>query len=229
MIKIRGVMKKIIPLKFWNRNRHLWHELKSYHVPIIEKFKWHLNKPKLPTTRDNTINLHLGCGEVNHPDFINIDLVPHTHVHYVRPIDDLSIFANESVDLIYASHCLEHFPYRKVPSVLVEWARVLKKGGILRLSVPDFDTILGAYEADGKSLDLVLEMIVGGQDYEYNFHYVVFNKKYLKDRLERTGLSGVSEWTPGSSSLTTFDDWSNKEISAGGKTFPISLNLEARK
>ncbi len=97
-----------------------------------------------------------------------------SHVHYLRPIEDLSIFSDDSVDFIYASHCLEHFSYRKVTTVLKEWARVLKKGGFLRLSVPDFDSIVGIYEEDGRSLKLVQEMIVGGQNYEYNSHYVVF-------------------------------------------------------
>lgn len=178
---------------------------------------------------DGTINLHLGCGNINHPDFINIDLVPHPHVHYLRPIDDLSVFGDCSVDLIYASHCLEHFSFRRVPAVLEEWFRVLRNGGVLRLSVPDFDLVVQTYLASDCDLDPVHQVIVGGQDYKYNFHYALFNRKYLTELLKNAGFTDVKEWIPGSSERTTFDDWSSKTLKIGDVEFPISLNLEAKK
>ena len=106
---------------------------------------------------------------------------------------------------------------------------MLKRGGTIRLSVPDFDSIVDTYEASGRSLDPVLKAIVGGQDYQYNFHFVVFNKDYLSAQLERAGFTDITEWTPGASDLTTFDDWSNKYFTVGDQRFPISLNLEASK
>ena len=84
------------------------------------------------------MNLHLGCGTINHPKFINIDGIPKPHIHYIRSIDNLSNFSNNSVDLIYACHCLEHFPYHQIPGIISEWVRIMKKDSILRISVPDF-------------------------------------------------------------------------------------------
>ena len=43
------------------------------------------------------------------------------------------------------------------------------------------------------------------------------------------GFLEVREWTPGSSELTTFDDWSTRKISINGKEYAISLNIEAIK
>jgi predicted SAM-dependent methyltransferase len=203
-------------------------------VPVIiknqyRKLRWAVNRPPIPVLHEGEINLHLGCGVVNHPKFINIDLVPNSHVHYLRPIDDLSLFSDASVDLIYASHCLEHFPYTKVLQVLSEWNRVLKKGRILRLSVPDFDNIIETYRLSGNKIESVLSAIVGGQNYKYNYHYVVFNKDYLTDLLLRAGFCQVREWCPGSSDLKSFDDWSNKFFTINDRSIPISLNLEAIK
>src|SRR5205085_9397769 len=113
----------------------------------------HFFRPPFPKLEDGVINLHLGCGSVNHPNFINIDGLPAPHVHYIRPIEDLSPFKDNSVDLVYACHCLEHFRYKKVPDVLSEWFRVLKKGGILRLSVPDFDLLLEIYKQQGRDIN----------------------------------------------------------------------------
>lgn len=77
--------------------------------------------------------------------FINIDarLTPATDK--VMDISNLAEFSHNSVDMIYASHCLEHFGYRSVGDVLREWNRVLGKGGELILRVPDFDILVNTY------------------------------------------------------------------------------------
>lgn len=224
-------VKRLLPSVFRDKYRHRWHSIRGriLSLPSVRKAKWRLFRQEAPSQEDGSVNLHLGCGPINHSAFTNIDIVPYSHIHYLRPINDLTIFEDESVDLIYASHCLEHFSFREVSSVLSEWARVLKKGGIIRISVPDFDSILETYEAAGRILDPVLEAIVGGQDYQFNFHYVVFNRDYLRRQLEQASFTDIKEWEPGSTVLTTFDDWSSKEFIVGEHKFPISLNLEARK
>ena len=93
----------------------------------------------IPEVDNGKMYLHLGCGNINKENFINIDGFPYSHVHYVQSLDKLSNFDDDSVDLIYACHCLEHFRYSQTELVLREWYRVLENGGILRLSVPDFD------------------------------------------------------------------------------------------
>jgi 2-polyprenyl-3-methyl-5-hydroxy-6-metoxy-1,4-benzoquinol methylase len=52
--------------------------------------------------------------------------------------------ADGSVDVIRASHILEHFP-AQVPAVLKHWAAKLKPGGVLKIAVPDFAWIAQAY------------------------------------------------------------------------------------
>ena len=182
-----------------------------------------------PKLENGQINLHLGCGPINHPKFINVDGLPAPHVHYIRPLNDLSCFDDNTVDLIYASHCLEHFSHLKIHEVLSEWFRVLKKGGILRLSVPDFDLLLEIYQDSGKNIYTILTGLMGGQDYKYNFHMVVFNKSSLNSLLEEFDFKEVSEWHPGSCELTTFDDHSICEFKVNKKKYPVSLNLQAVK
>jgi len=175
------------------------------------------------------VNLHLGCGSVVHADFINIDTIPGPHVHFVRKIDNLSIFADRSVDLVYACHCLEHFPYRNVPSVLREWFRVLKEGAILRLSVPDFDLLVQMYNQSNMDADMIAPPLMGGQGNKYDFHCSIFTEPSLSRLLTGAGFREVRRWEPGSSKLTSFDDWSSRRITLNNITFEISLNLEAVK
>ena len=186
-------------------------------------------KPTLPHNVGDKIYLHLGCGDVNHPQFINIDVIPAPHIHYVRSIDNLSIFKNSSVDLIYASHCLEHFPMRAIDSVLKEWHRVLRPDGILRLSVPDFDTLLKIYLENDNDITPILGALMGGQTYFHNYHKILFTEKSLALLLTTAGFNTVRLWIPQSSELTTFDDWSSRPITVNGKECRVSLNIEAVK
>lgn len=184
---------------------------------------------KRPHPSAPEVYLHLGCGVIDHPQFVNVDAYPHAHVHYVRPIDDLSPFADESVALIYGSHCLEHFPREDVPRVLTEWRRVLRAGGTLRLSVPDFDRIIEIYEQHGRDIGLVTRYLLGGQQDRYDFHHVAFTRGSLQALLEQAGFRAVREWTPGSDPLTTFPDWSARRVELNGKSHILSLNLEAQR
>ncbi len=89
--------------------------------------------------------LHLGCGDKYIPDFIHIDYADYEHIDYQRSIVDLSIFDDDSIELIYCSHALEYFNRYEVVEVLREWYRVLQSGGILRMAVPDFEAIVKVY------------------------------------------------------------------------------------
>lgn len=54
-------------------------------------------------------------------------------------------FIDESLELIFASHILEHLPDEVVLNLLKECHRTLKKGGIMRISVPDMEKAFKAY------------------------------------------------------------------------------------
>lgn len=56
-------------------------------------------------------------------------------------------FPDSSVELVYASHFLEHFSWREAQFVLAECLRVLKAGGLLKLAVPDAKIYLDVYRS----------------------------------------------------------------------------------
>lgn len=192
-----------------------------------QQIKRRLHPPALPKT--DKVYIHLGCGEINAPGFINVDVIPYSHVHYVQEVDDLSIFPNKYADLIYASHVLEHISHRKITEVLKEWYRVIKEGGVLRLSVPDFDKLIAIYSAEGEDIGAIIAPLMGGQDHTYNFHKTVFNENYLSEILLSAGFKEVRRWNPEEVKLHSFDDWASEPITYKGKKYPISLNIEAVK
>ncbi len=173
--------------------------------------------------------LHLGCGNIKHDKFVNIDAHPYRHLHYVQTIDKLPQFDVSTVDLIYASHCLEHFKYHETLAILQEWHRVLKTGGVLRLSVPDFEKLVQIYISHNHDPDVILPQLMGGQDHVYNFHYTALNIVNLSRLLHNAGFSRIELWQPGSDDLTTFNDFSIYKKEVSGELYEVSLNIEAIK
>lgn len=234
--KVINQIIECIPKDFKEKNRY---EIRSFKIKLkniynsfhstLGKVRRKVYRPKFPSSTNGSINLHLGCGSIHHPDFVNIDALNLSHIHFVRKIDNLKPFKNESIKLIYASHCLEHFPINRVPLVLKEWYRVLEKDGILRLSVPDFDLVLDIYQNNNNNMEDVIQILMGGQDYAYNFHFCSFNENYLSKLLKDTGFKVVRKWTPGTDKMTSFDDWSGRPVLFAGKAYPVSLNIEAVK
>jgi predicted SAM-dependent methyltransferase len=222
-------LKKLFPEPFRTRHRSSWASLSLPVRTTLGKLRRWIFPIPHPRLADGKVYLHLGSGGIDHPSFINVDALPAPHIHYVRPIDDLSFLANSSVDLIYACHCLEHFSHLQIEQVLAEWRRVLKSGGVLRLSVPDFDLLLNIYKESGNDLNSIVEVLMGKQDYKYNFHLTAFTKQSLSDLLFKVGFDQTLEWRPGSSELTSLPDFSNYKLQVSGRAFPIRLNLEAIK
>jgi len=176
------------------------------------------------------MKLHLGCGKRYIPGFVHIDAVDFPHIDHVGQIDNLSFVGNDSVDVIYNCHVLEHFKRRDVPRVLKEWYRVLRPGGVLRISVPDFSQLAEVYRQYGK-LDLVVGALFGRQDYLYNIHYNVFDYESLERNLMDAGFVGVARYDWRETEHASVDDYSQAYIPHMDKEngVLISLNVECRK
>ncbi|MEK7524327.1 MAG: methyltransferase domain-containing protein, partial [Patescibacteria group bacterium] len=219
--------------------QYLRHHLKPKTVEKLISTKCFLKKliqrcirlmrhPRRPLIPD-FVGIHIGCGEQNDPQFINVDTLPLSHVHYVHKAEALPMFPDKYADLIYACHILEHISYKKLPETLREWNRVLKKGGILRLSVPDFDKIVHIYQKNENDIATIEGPLMGGQDYIFNFHKSTYSKKYLSKILLENGFEKTREWDPLTADHYSFNDWASRPMVVRGIAYPISLNIEAVK
>lgn len=177
-----------------------------------------------------SINLHLGCGKIYIPGFIHVDTRKFSHVDHVTSAENLHMFQDNSVDLVYACHILEHFHRDKTAGVLQEWNRVLRPGGILRVAVPNFAALSAVYQQTG-DLNLILGPLVGKQDYMYNTHYRVFDFKSLSELLLASGFTSVNTYDWKQTIHKDYDDYSQAYIPHMDKDNGtlISLNVEAVK
>jgi predicted SAM-dependent methyltransferase len=176
---------------------------------------------------DGTLRLHLGCGPINAVGYINIDFAPMRHVHLMQSVERLRRFQTGSVDLIYASHVLEHISHQNTLLVLREWARALKPGGTLRIAVPDFDALVRIYALKNRAIPAIQGMLFGGQDYPGNAHFTAFNSGYLAQLLVEAGFEIPKKWGPIHDEEPFRSDHSGLEVDVDGEKILISLNLEA--
>ena len=95
------------------------------------------------------IHLNIGCGAKIWPGFVNIDfpgnwsgLKPDVECD-VREL----LLPDNYADSAYAIHVFEHFYRWEADSVLIEWRRVLKDGGMLILELPCLDKVIGQFMA----------------------------------------------------------------------------------
>lgn len=176
--------------------------------------------------------LHLGCGEIHIPGFINIDVQERPGVDVVADIRTLHPrrFPPGSVDLIYASHVLEHVGRWDFPTVLRRWHGLLKDNGVLRLAVPDLHALSKIYLETG-DLSLILGPLYGGQHCPGGTHYWGWDQKTLSRDLFEAGFSLVRSWDWRTTEHSFVDDFSQAYVPHMQKDTGtlISLNLEAVK
>ena len=202
--------------------------LKKLLCPLWWRVRRFLVPPEMPRNPDGQVRLHLGCGLIDASGYINVDLRPSPNVHLVNDIYPLPMFADDSVDLIYASHVLEHLPKADVRPAIMEWYRILKHDGVLRLAVPDFSVIVQMY-VEHRKLDLVSGPLMGAQSYAENYHKSIFDESYLTSLMAEVGFRSVEHWDPASASWHDFEDASGRTYTANGRQYRISLNLQGQK
>lgn len=147
------------------------------------------------------MKLNLGSGERRLDGYINLD-AKFGDTLFPLPYPD------NSADEIRASHVLEHFSHREVGAIVAHWVRVLKPGGVLKISVPNFEWIAREY-LKGKPVN-VQGYTMGGQVDADDYHKCLFDEEVLTELLEASGLTQIHHWKD------SVDDCS---------ALPVSLNL----
>lgn len=176
------------------------------------------------------MKLHLGCGTKKIPGYINVDANPENNSDLVDDAFVLSKIPNNSIEIIYASHLLEHSGRKEWKGILKLWYEKLRNGGILRLAVPDLEKAFEHYMLY-KDLPLLMGFLYGGQRNEFDYHYVGFDFKTLSKLLYDTGFSVVYRYNWWETEHAEMDDYSQSYLPHMDKENGIlmSLNIEAIK
>ena len=141
-----------------------------------------------------------------------------------------------TAELIYACHVLEYFDRVEVKTVLQEWYRVLKPGGVLRVAVPDFSALIEVYR-ECRDLSLIHgplygRLVISTEKGERTvYHRTTYDFQALGAVLASAGFRNPHRYDWRKTPHGDIDDFSQAYIPHLDKEHGrlISLNVEATK
>jgi len=139
------------------------------------------------------VRLNIGCGAVLKEGYINVDLfVQHPNV-VLAPADNLP-YPDNSVDEVFSSHLLEHISHLQTASVLSEWRRVLKPGGVFNLVVPNLEWCMRNWlnKTESERWGFPLHTIFGLQIHPGEYHFTGFTPARVRQLLTNAGFAGIT-------------------------------------
>ena len=180
------------------------------------------------------VKINLGCGWRNFGnDWLHIDAGDYDHLDLKHDISKKMPLSEDLVDLIYSSHLIEYFDRHEIKNILLDWKRVLKPGGILRLAMPDFKAITNLYIKGSIKIEQALGPIYGKMKMGKStiYHKTAYDFESLKSLLEECGYVSIKEYDWRDTDHSGFDDHSQAYIPHMDKEngVLISLNVECKK
>ena len=97
--------------------------------------------------------LNLGCGYRYNQQWTNVNFTATGKEVIAYDLLKKIPFADNTFEVVYHSHLLEHIPKDRAQSFITECYRVLQPGGIIRVVVPDLEQIARVYLESIKQAD----------------------------------------------------------------------------
>lgn len=172
------------------------------------------------------MKLYVGSRDYKPEGYIRVDIDPEKKPDIVADITDMSsAVADCSCDEVVAGHVLEHIEWPDSFTAMAEFARVLKPGGVVKISVPDMAAFVRML-LSGESAFHVMALIygVGGRANALERHRYGFTPGMLTDILEALGFGEFDWWN--SSVPDASNGWAPRGLD---ERIGMSLNIQAVK
>jgi SAM-dependent methyltransferase len=161
--------------------------------------------------------LEIGPGDKPVAGFEALNIVDDGVSDHVANAGKRLPFDDNTFDIVYASHILEHVPWTHTLQTLKEWRRIIKRGGVLEVWVPDGLKICQKFveaEVSGQPFtapdgwykfnpDKDPCVWAAGRIFTYgdgqgtlgdpNWHLALFSPRYLSRILTSAGFTNVVE------------------------------------
>src|SRR3954468_18309120 len=139
---------------------------------------------------NSALRLHLGCGPLALPGWVNIDNQRYPGVDKV--LDLRKGLPYKDVSFVFAEHFIEHLPYDDALRLMREARRVLRDDGVLRLSTPNLDWVwVTHYRADMDAQEQVRACFAINRAFRGWGHQFLYNERTLTLTLQEAGFANV--------------------------------------
>jgi len=151
--------------------------------------------------------LHLGAGENVIEGWLNSDLIPKDTKVIFLDITQRFPFENGTFDYVYTEHLIEHISMEKGFFVFKECYRVLKPGGVIRVSTPDLHFLIDLFKPEKTEIQkqyiqwaidtnihqacMYSEVFVINNFFRSWGHQFIYDFELIKKILENSGFSRV--------------------------------------
>jgi len=194
--------------------------------------------------RQHWNKLQLGAGKNVLPGWLNTDLHPQEGVLPIDATRPLP-FADNTFEYVVSEHMIEHISFKEARRMVTEVHRVLRDGGKVRVSTPDFDFFRGLFRDELSAAEEefiswhiktynpgypVLPLSVMNTMFRSWGHQHLYNEQTLSLLLRQCGFSRIRRYACGES-----DDRELQGLEAHGRLVGESNNrmetlvLEATK
>lgn len=166
--------------------------------------------------RKKEIKLHLGSGTNVIEGWDNLDIEPRDGAIVCNLAEPLN-YKENSVDIIFTEHVIEHLKKDDGYNLLKECYRVLKPGGGIRVGWPDLHKLMVAYKKEDqefknfvlpyiennlfKSWDEIFSDCLFSWDHEY-----AYTSDHMQDILKLIGFNKVKVKSFGKSDVGIYHD-----------------------
>jgi SAM-dependent methyltransferase len=149
-------------------------------------------------TPEEVRRLNWGCGGRGEPGWVNSDLKEGPGIDISCDIRHGLPVPDDTFDYVVSIHALPMISYPDLVPVLAELRRVLKAGGVLRLSLPDLDKGISAYLRRDTDYFLVPDEDVASYGGKFIVHMLwygyrvpMFTRDFAEELLGKAGFSQV--------------------------------------
>ena len=137
------------------------------------------------------MNINFGCGSIQPIDWTNIDLDPEFNTEH----KNLDLIPDNSCDILVCHAIICCVKYHDIEKVLSEFYRVLKPGGVIRISLPDIVSGFEAYKNNNISFfpnsEDNLDRRFSAWLTWYSQSVSLLTDKALQDKLSAIGFQNV--------------------------------------
>lgn len=137
------------------------------------------------------MNINFGCGSIQPSDWTNIDLDPEFNTEH----KNLDLIPDNSCDILVCHAIICCVKYHDIEKVLSEFHRVLKPGGVIRISLPDIVSGFEAYKNNNISFfpnsEDNLDRRFSAWLTWYSQSVSLLTDKALQDKLSAIGFQNV--------------------------------------